>query len=555
MEESSGWKGPKYNVRVGVLWLVLFMMSLGTDLGSGLTTSLLLARLGATKLGYAFVIEAGLRLLSALGYMGFADRISSGVLLRWLAVLNLVLGTVLGLASLLESSVAVLLFYCVVRVLGNMLTLHWGVYLIDFFTVREANRAFPLIYSATRVSVFVSGFALTMLSGALALPLAVGVYILAAAGMMFLVGRSNRALVDSPRIRVGRAAAGKTMAGLREAWNYGRSAPLVRYMIAASVTMVLVRRFINVGVGIQLETTFVEEQAIREFLGIYMMIASAAAFIFQGLLAGRIIDRLGSTLVNAAYGWLSLAAGASMALFPGLPSLVLGQVAEGEAKDVFKTPVTLLHYGTFPDGLRGRMRSLIFGMVIPLATMLAGGVVMVMDGADLMSGPWFSLAMIASGALFAVASHFQNRGYRLALIDLLAEKVGRDRALKRGSRVDLVWDSRFINVRDMRRSGWFYIRRAFAADQLATDLFSMSSEETTDSDRRSAAEDLLMLVELFRPRGAPWLRSLVLAALEDPAQDIRDNGFELIKAILPRRFAAKARVLFEQGLLTRVSAA
>jgi len=536
-----------YRYRVGVLWLLFLVMTAGTELGSGLTEAMLLSRIGASKLAHAFIIEALLRLVSTLGYLWFADRVRSRDLFRWISWLNLGIGLLLAGALAGEVSGAVLLFYCMVRVMENILILHWGVFLVDFFTVRESARAFPVVYSAARVAAFAAGLALSTTAAGSAMRLAVVLYLAAGGSLVVMVYLSRGAHAASPRIRVGQTPP-KTLRGLLDGWRFIRRAPLVRYMVLASVAMVLMRRLLQYSLGEDLEAIFSDEASLRRYIANYMMIASAVTFVLQALAAGPILDRLGTTWVNAAYAWFALLSAVALALAPGLATVTLGKSANRDVKHVFKTPVTLLHYGTFPDALRGRVRSAIFGVAIPLATLASGLILVGLDERDWLRGPRLDLLVIAVAAVFVVASFFQNRGYRLSLVDLLRNKVGADRADARGSQVDLSrWDGRLLEVREVRRSPWIHLRRRGVAATFSLDLEDTSSslDDLTAERRLKATEDLMMLVELYRPRGEGHLRSLLLAALEDPRKDVRDTAYMVIRGILPHRYAAQAKLLFE----------
>ena len=536
-----------YRYRVAILWLLFFVMTVGTELGSGLTEAMLLSRIGASKLAHAFIIEALLRLGSTLGYLWFADRVRSSDLFRWISWFNLASGFVLAIALWGEVAGAVLLFYCIVRVMENILILHWGVFLVDFFTVRESARAFPVVYSAARVATFAAGLALSSTAAGSAMQLAVVLYLFSGGALVVMIFLSRKAHAASPRIRVGKAPAYKTLRGLVEGWRFIRRTPLVRYMVLASVAMVLMRRLLQYAVGEDLEAIFADEASLRRYIANYMMIASAITFVLQALAAGPILDRLGTTWVNAAYAWFALLAAFGLAVAPGLATVTLAKGANRDVKQVFKTPVTLLHYGTFPDALRGRVRSAIFGVAIPLATLASGLILVGLEWLGLMSGGHLDLLVIMTAIGFIVASYLQNRGYRLSLVDLLRTKIGDQSAETTGSQVGSGrWDGRLLQVREVRRSPLALLRRSKVATTFSMDLEDTSSslEELTTERRLKATEDLMMLVELYRPRGAGHLRRLLLSALKDDRRDVRDTAYMVVRGILPHRYASQAKLLF-----------
>ena len=96
----------------------------------------------------------------------------------------------------------------------------------------------------------------------------------------------------SPQIRVGAAPDHSTLGGLLQGWRFIRQTPLVRYMVIASVVMVLMRRLLQFSLGEDLEAIFADEASLRRYIANYMMIASAAAFVLQALVAGPVLAEL-----------------------------------------------------------------------------------------------------------------------------------------------------------------------------------------------------------------------------------------------------------------------
>ncbi|MBM4372761.1 MAG: hypothetical protein FJ098_13980, partial [Deltaproteobacteria bacterium] len=246
----------RYGLRVAVLWALFFIMTAGTELGSGLTEAMLLARLGASNLGAAFILEALLRLGSTAGYLWFADRVRAGALFRGISWVNLAAGLALAGALAADLPGSVLLFYGAVRVLENILVLHWGVYLVDFFSVRETTRAFPVIYSAGRVASFAAGAALSGIAGASSAAWGVGLYLVSGAALLGLVSLIPEAAGAPGGNGGGSGRRRGTLQGLAEGWRYTVRTPLVRAMILASVAMVLMRRLLDSALGVRMEELF-----------------------------------------------------------------------------------------------------------------------------------------------------------------------------------------------------------------------------------------------------------------------------------------------------------
>ncbi|MBM4372527.1 MAG: hypothetical protein FJ098_12780, partial [Deltaproteobacteria bacterium] len=265
-----------------------------------------------------------------------------------------------------------------------------------------------------------------------------------------------------------------------------------------------------------------------------------ASFLVQALAAGPLLARLGTTFVNLGYAWATLVSALGLILAPGVVTVTAGRIAGRELKDVFKTPVTLIHYATFPDAFRGRVRSVIFGLSIPLATLASGLLLVGLEQAGGLAGRRLDLLVLAAGLLFVLASAAQNRGYRLSLVELLLERVGPGGPSAPGGEVS---DGRILQVRAARRSPLYLVRRRWIAARFSLDLGDPEADPGEPA-RRRAVEDLMILVELYRPRGEGDLRGLLLAALEDPRREVQDTAYMVVRGILPHRYARLARRLF-----------
>jgi hypothetical protein len=110
-------------------------------------------------------------------------------------------------------------------------------------------------------------------------------------------------------------------------------------------------------------------------------------------------------------------------------------------------------------------------------------------------------------------------------------------------------DGRLLDVRAARKRVDYLLVRYPLAQRLFPDIIAGGSvAKLTGPALVEQLEELLLLVELYRPRGTPRLRRMLVAALTDQRTDLMDNAFEVVRSVLPPRQARYAASLLQLGL-------
>jgi hypothetical protein len=204
-------------------------------------------------------------------------------------------------------------------------------------------------------------------------------------------------------------------------WGRAISSPLVRAIAMSTAAMVLVRYGLSMVSIDQVSTAFADdEDRVAGFLGKFGVMANAAGALLGVLVVPRLLQRFGVGLANLAYAVITVAAYGGLLMVPGLLSAVLARFVNVQFKDALKTPLSTLFYGAEPPHRRALARALVFGAVIPAATVLTA---MIFELAPSLWG----VAWIGLGAalLFTIACALQNRRWRARMAELLAWKLCR----------------------------------------------------------------------------------------------------------------------------------
>ncbi len=534
---------PRQWRRAITLWALWFCLAAAFELARGTVMSIFLERLGSRELAPAFVLEGVLRLAAAALYLFLVKRVSYSKLMTLAAgayaVSLLMLISVLGA----ESNQGLMFFFVVERVSLTLIMMHWGVYLVDFFTVRESATAIPFVYSAQPLGALPAGVLLAFCPGLSESDLFFIPVALVVASTLF-IWRTARLLPESPRIRVAPQTAVKG-----EVRRYLLRAPVVRYMALATAVMVFVRASLEVSYSAVLECEFSDAAHIREFWGNYVIWANLAVFAAQFLFSARLMRAFAPTRVNLVYAGGVVVSFLTLFVCPGATAIVFAKFVRKEVKSILKTPFSIMIYGAMADYARPFARMAIFGVVIPLSGIITGLLLMGLEAADA-STTWIVLPGLAGAVAFVGVSMLQNRAYKLALIELLEHKLTESSRSGATSTLLRQADGRILDIRAVRERVDYYLVRGRYARKLFPDLYSgfdpTADDATVDLEER--LDELLLLVELYRPKGAPHVRGLLVAALKDQRTDLVDNAAEVIDSILPASLARKGRTLVSVGL-------
>ena len=417
--------GPGEWRKVGALWAVGVAYAAATTLGENVAQSIFAGRVGAGQLARMFLVKGAFDVLASALYLPLTRGRDPARVLR-VALVAYAATIVAGrLAVLGSGALPAYALYIGHECAWTVLTIHWGVYVLDVFDAAEARRLFPLIFTAARVGGIAGGAALR----ALAAPVGAANLLWAGAGLAILGAVLARggthppapADADEPEAdRLRAAPLDRLRATLRASW----SSPLVRAIALSTATMVFLRyglRILSLG-SIQIHFAG-DEDRVAAFLGAYISWANAAAIALGLLVTPRLLARAGVGAANVAYAAATTVAYGVLLLFPSLGAAVTARFVDTELKDALKTPLSALFYGAERPDRRAEARAFVFGAVIPAATTLTFVAYELGPRALGLRGlVWLGFA---AALLFVGLSVQQNRAWRRRLRALLAWKLER----------------------------------------------------------------------------------------------------------------------------------
>ena len=420
-----------------LLWLSLIGVAYATatSLGDDIAQSVFVTRVGADALPRMFIFKGLLDVVAAAVYLPLTRGRSTPRV--WQVAIAVYVVAILGARVAVTGGGAISAYalYVAHECAWTILTIHWGVFILDAFDASQARRLFPILFTAARLGGVLAGALLDQLAGRVG---AIDMLFLAAgfaalAGALSLLGRrmgAGESLLSMRAMRSEDDSARESAsddedqpAGLGASWRRAASSPLVRAIALSTATMVLVRYGLRMVSIDHISAAFLhDEDRVAAFLGWFGTWANLVGMFLGVFVVPRILHRFGVGAANVAYALATTVACGSLLFAPGLAVAALARFVNMQFKSALKTPLSTLFYGAERPGRRSLARAFVFGAIIPAATLSTSLLFELVSGEDLRGVAWLALAM---SALFALACAVQNRRWRARLRELLAWKLTR----------------------------------------------------------------------------------------------------------------------------------
>ncbi len=414
------------------LYLLLFS---ALTLADGLSLTLLIKQAGPQHLPRIQGLAAVATLAATFLYLCRAPHAPAAAVFRWILAGPMLLFALLWVAiGGLEADSAWLGGLLIGRELAFALVLlHFGSYLQDFFTRSELNRVMPIVYAGGRLGGIGGGMLLEHLPAFCEpihmLPLVTILLGLAMAALWW-IGRCVEPVDDAPPPAVNERAArvepshglpaphelaapipsqlltqcaadntpatmrssaarsgplpsgaatdvsadeAEAIATLRGFLRFAWTNPLMFWISATTIVYFACRTFLGYRCGLYFNDVFTTDAEMTRFLGRYTQWALAGSLILQLFVVNRWIALAGLHGAQLTYAALLLAASLLSAGSMTLASAVFIRLVEGELRYSLRNPVSQLIVNRFSRPLRLRARAWSLGLLIPLSTLAASG--------------------------------------------------------------------------------------------------------------------------------------------------------------------------------------
>jgi CRP-like cAMP-binding protein/HEAT repeat protein len=412
------------NIRVGegrrtaLLYTLYFLLTLGSVWGETASEALFINEVGVDSYSLLYITEAVVILVLTVAYTAFVDRVNNARLLAAICIITAISLLITGFWLVPGPAIAFYLFYLIGRATRVLFTVHVWTYISDFYDTRTARRLFPLIGSAGRVSGFLGGLALSFIVRAVHAENIPYIWIgllVVGAWLTLSIPRWTRekAALSKPQ---GRAVG--MLENFRGGWRAIQESPLLQLLAFSATAMTLLLALLRFQTDFIFAQTYPNADELTAVVSLLKGLANAAALPFQLFWLTRIVNRIGVGWANLFYPVLAVCSYGLLGPFVLLPLAVLGLFVRTAFLWGVRNPIDNMLYNAVPRAVKGRARAFVNGMLIPVATLLAGVILLPVPRGSVLPWHLFALGGVV-GLGYLVAAWRTRAAYSQALVETL----------------------------------------------------------------------------------------------------------------------------------------
>lgn len=408
---------------MGLLFLI------GMTWGSTIAEASFLQQVGVGFLPLTFAANALISIIAIAVYTAFVDHIPNDKLLVALLLIcaaTIVIGR--GLIALRLLTIAYPLLYLLSRVILDTFNLHWWTYVNGFYDTQASKRVSPFISTGGRLAGIIGGLTTPLLTRLmphaniiLLWAAALVIVALAAQLMPRLLNETKNTMGYTPPVTLAASGSGGTtyIRNIREGYRFVSQSTFLRWMAVSTFLLMVLFTLLTYQTGQILLDQLKTTEAISSFTGTLTGLTNLIMLPIQLLLLGRLVSRVGLGNANLAFPVGTLAiCGALVVLPPQIFTAGLAYFDQTTFRTAFRNTVDNMLYNAVPLRVKGRARAFIGGLVVPIATLIGGGLLRILPGT-----PWLLPMLIGLLSIgYAVSTLVIRRQYTQALVSMLEQE-------------------------------------------------------------------------------------------------------------------------------------
>ena len=165
--------------------------------------------------------------------------------------------------------------------------------------------------------------------------------------------------------------------------------------------------------------TFDTEESLTRFFGLLTAITSTIALFLQLFVTNRAIAHFGVRTINLLFPWTTVACLTVLTFSFSLPSAILGSLNKDTLMQAFRNPVRSMFFNVLPGYMQGRARAMSIALVMPLALMLCGVLLILLQHLD--HPVYYLVPGVFAACLYLFSCRLMNKAYVSTLISTLKE--------------------------------------------------------------------------------------------------------------------------------------
>ena len=410
---------------VRYFFFLFMLIGSGMALGRGTTDALFFKRYGIEFLPMMYIILGFFLSTVSIVYAAYSDRISSE---RFFYIL---LGTfiilLIGAWALMVfplSDVVYPAYFLIYEIASELLLVHAALYLSQNFLSMQSKRLMPLIFAGTQIGVIIGGLFLAYAAPILGVQNILLIWCLILTTSMIFIFTWHKSHGVSPYYRPGSTSRNQlqqSVSALKQGLQYMGKSDMLRAMSFALFFMVITFYVLCYSVNIIYTKTFETEETLSSFFGILTAVYSASALLLQIFLTNRVLRKFGIKTVNLFFPLTSLLSYSALFFSFTLPAALIGSFNKDAIMPAFRNPVRNLFYAALPEHMHGRAHALSIAIVLPLALMVCGILLWVMQ--KIGNHHYFLAIGVSAAVLYLFFNFKMNHAYVSEMLTNLKDKL------------------------------------------------------------------------------------------------------------------------------------
>jgi len=410
---------------IGYFVLVFLLIGTGLALGRGSMDALFLKRYGFEYLPVMYGLLAVFLSLVSVVYAAYVDRLPAERFMRILCLV-LVAGLALNwtLISVFNVELAYPVYFLIYEIASEILLLHAALYLNQNLDTLQAKRLTPLVFAAIQVGTVIGGLLLSGLSHQLGVQNMLLLWCLALLLAFLLITLHHRRSGPSPYYQPGgrrHGGSAQALAHVLQGLKFTRDSELLRAASFALLFMVIAFYILCYSINRIYATTFASEENLSVFLGGLTAVTSTLTLLTQTLVTGRLLNRFGVKRTNLVFPVSGIFCYGALLVSFALPAALIASFARDVLLPAIRRPTRNLFFNALPDYIQGRARAMTLALVLPVALLLASGVLVLTQ--ELGSPLWFLVPGLAASVIYLYFATAMNRAYLAAMLNSLKETL------------------------------------------------------------------------------------------------------------------------------------
>jgi HEAT repeat protein/uncharacterized membrane protein len=401
-------------------------LSAGLFLADTLSETLFLSTFGVVWLPAGLIGTAVLSVIFTYLTTRYLHGRDAYQLLLPLTIGSAIMAALIWLGLQAEITAVVAIFFLAFRPLRDQLVAQMWNFYAEQYDAQQAKRYFPILGSAGRIGAIIGYAVLLLLVNTFGTAASMFAWIFS----LFLGGvllwqyqqqQKSRAVNDGTANRPHRAHDQPTTASKPLDRTVLRQYRLIPYILGYSVLTIIVVMLLTYQVGATLVVAYPEADQLSSIYATIGIVSNLLLWVFQAAFLPRIIRRFGLPNTNLVFPAVALTIGAWISAAASVPAAVLGQVTRTTLRQALHIPVEDLLFNALPPQYKVSTRTLLRGAVIPMGAVVAGLMLMLLQGFSWGATAIAGLTMLVGGANLWLA-FLTNRYYRRATLALVQEQ-------------------------------------------------------------------------------------------------------------------------------------